>query len=189
MAETKKELSAKHRLFVAEYLRTWNATDAYVVAYPKASRETARRNGSLLLTNTDIKAEIDLYLNEKVMSANEVLARLTEQARSEQSRYITASGGVNLAQMIADGKSHLIKGIKRTQFGDKVEFYDAQAAQVHIGKHHGLFTDVSETKTEIEIIDATDPRERIASRIAGIAQRTGTDESPERPDDRGSGGA
>jgi len=134
-------LSPKHRKFCEEYLRLWNATDAYQAAYPKASRETARRNGSDLLTNTDIAQEIKARIDERAMSANEVLDRLAEHARNEHGRYITEDGAVNLTQLIADGKAHLIKGIKETQYGKNIEFYDAQAALVQLGKHHKLFTD------------------------------------------------
>ena len=77
-------LSPKHRVFCEEYLKTWNATDAYQAAYPKSSRETARRNGSRLLTNADISEEIQRRVDEQTMSANEVLSRLAEQARGEQ---------------------------------------------------------------------------------------------------------
>lgn len=134
-------LSPKHRMFCEQYLRLWNATDAYQAAYPKASRETARANGSDLLTNTNIAAEIQRRIDERAMSANEVLDRLAEHARNEHGRYITEDGAVNLTQLIADGKAHLIKGIKETQYGRNIEFYDAQAALVHIGKHHKLFQD------------------------------------------------
>lgn len=52
--------------------------------------------------------------------------------------------GVDVEGMIADGKSHLIKGVKHTPKGINIEFYDAQAALVHVGRHHKLFTDKSE---------------------------------------------
>jgi hypothetical protein len=43
--------------------------------------------------------------------------------------------------LLRDNKGHLVKGIKHTRYGDDIEFYDAQAALVHIGKHLGLFDD------------------------------------------------
>jgi phage terminase small subunit len=129
-------LTNKQRVFIEEYLATWNATEAARragYAYPNVE-------GSRLLVNDSIAAEIEARIAEKVMSANEVLVRLAEQARAEQNRYLTPEG-INLEALLRDGKGHLVKGIKETKYGQEIEFYDAQAALVHIGKHHGIFTD------------------------------------------------
>lgn len=130
-------LNDKRKVFVEEYLKSWNATDAARIAgyaYPNVE-------GSRLLANASIAAEIKARLTDKVMSADEVLVRLSEQARGEHANYISATGFVNVPLMVAEGKAHLIKGIKETQFGKVIEFYDAQAALVHIGKHHKLFVE------------------------------------------------
>lgn len=148
-------LSPKHRKFCEEYLRLWNATDAYQAAYPKASRETARRNGSDLLTNTDISEEIKRRVEEITLSANEVLARLAEHARADYKDFIkvAANGDVALDMEKAEGKTHLIRRVtqrrtirttKDVQIDETVlslELHDAQAALVQIGKHHKLFTE------------------------------------------------
>lgn len=130
-------LNDKQTAFVEEYLTTWNATDAA----RKAGYAHPNQQGPRLLVNVGVAEEIKARLADKVMTADEVLVRLAEQARGEQGKYISARGAVNLPKLIADGKAHLIKGIKETQFGKVIEFYDAQAALVHIGKHHGLFTE------------------------------------------------
>lgn len=145
-------LSPKHRNFCEEYLKTWNATEAYLAAYPKSSRDAARRNASRLMTNDDIREEIQQRVDEQTMSANEVLSRLAEQARGEHGKYINEYGAVDLPQLIADGKGHLIKGVKETAHGKTIEFYDAQAALVHIGKHHRLFAD----KLDVNVHATTD---------------------------------
>jgi hypothetical protein len=82
------------------------------------------------------------------MSANEVLDRLAEQARAAYSAYLTVDG-VDLQRMVDDGKAHLIKGIKDTQYGRVIEFHDAQTALVTIGKHHKLWTDNVQQSGEI----------------------------------------
>lgn len=132
-------LNDKQRVFVEEYLTCWNATEAARRA--GYSELTARSQGQRLLTNVDIDAAIKARLAAKVMTADEVLVRLSEQARGVQSAYILPEGVVNMRQLVADGKAHLIKGIKETKYGKDIEFYDAQAALVHIGKHHKLFTE------------------------------------------------
>ena len=65
-----------------------NGTDAYMVVYPKSSRESARRDASRLLTNADIQAEIQARLAEKKMSADEVLIRLANMARADIADFI-----------------------------------------------------------------------------------------------------
>jgi phage terminase small subunit len=133
-------LSPKQSAFVEEYLRCWNATDAYQAVYPKSSRDAARAHAARLVANGSVAEEIQRRIDERAMSANEVLDRLAEQARAAYSAYLTAAG-VDLQRMIADGKAHLIKGIKETAHGRVIEFHDAQTALVQLGKHHKLFVD------------------------------------------------
>lgn len=137
-------LSLKHQRFVDEYLTTWNATDAYQAAYPKVNRATARANGARLLANANIAEEIKQRVAERTMSADEVLVRLTEQARSDYAAYITPNGTVDMARLVNDGKAHLVKAIKETQHARNIEFYDAQAALMQLGKHHGLLVERTE---------------------------------------------
>lgn len=65
--------------------------------------------------------------------------------------YILNGGYVDLAALEREGKMHLVKGIKNTKDGLVVEFYDAQAALVHIGKYHALFTEKQETHNTGEV--------------------------------------
>lgn len=142
-------LSAKQQVFVEEYLITWNASEAARRA--GYSEKTAGAIGHENLTKPEIAEEIARRVSDKAMTADEVLIRLAEQARSEQSRYLT-SEGINLEMLIADGRAHLVKGIKETKYGREIEFYDAQAALVHIGKHHKLFTDNIEHSGSVDLI-------------------------------------
>lgn len=136
-------LSIKHQEFVNWYLQLWNQTEAYKRVYPKSSDDAARANAARLIANDNIKAEIEQRVAEKAMTANEVLMRLAEQARGDYSQYLTPYG-VDMNGLIADGKQHLVKGMKPGQFGMTIEFHDAQAALQLIGKHYKLFVDKTE---------------------------------------------
>ena len=139
-------LNSKQQMFVNEYLKCFNATEAYAITYPNVTRATAGANGHELLKNTEISAAIKIRLSESAMSADEVLMRLAEQARGEHSKYISQEGCVKIADLVADGKAHLIKEIEEAKDGTtKYKFYDAQSALNTLAKHHGLLTD----KTEI----------------------------------------
>lgn len=156
-------LSPKHRKFCEEYLRLWNATDAYQAAYPKVNRDTARANGARLLANASISAEISRRVDEIAMSPNEVLTKLAEHARADYKDFITVApgGDVTLDIPKAEGKTHLIKKLnqrrtirttKDSQIEETVltlELHDAQAALVQIGKHHKLFTDQVQQSGEV----------------------------------------
>lgn len=156
-------LTPKHRKFCEEYLKLWNATDAYQAAYPKVTRDVARRSGSRLLTNVDISEEIRQRVAEISLSANEVLVRLTDHAKSDIKDFLAVAenGDVALDITKAEGKTHLIKKVTqrrtvRTTDQSQVEetvltleLHDAQAALVQIGKHHKLFIDKVEHSGEV----------------------------------------
>ena len=149
----------KQRVFIEEYLQCWNAAEAARRA--GYSKRTARTQGSKLLTNVDISAEIENRIAEMAMSADEVLLRLGDMARGDIGEFMDIeSMSFNLALEKAKelGLTHLIKKVKQrttiTQKKDgdeeenhwiELELHDSQSALVHLGKHHKLFTD----KTEI----------------------------------------
>jgi len=148
-------LSAKYRAFIDEYLRCFNATDAYMVVYPKSSRDAASVSATRLLRNAKIAEEVQRRVDELAMSPNEVLLTLAEHARADFKDFLTVAPNGDIALDIAkaEGKTHLIKRVtqrrtirttKDTEIDETVltlELHDAQSALVHIGKHHKLFTD------------------------------------------------
>lgn len=131
-------LTRRQRQFIDEYLSCWNASEAA----RRVGYKNSKLAGHRLLTNDNFKKIIELRMRQTSMQADEVIKRLTQQASNEAAVYIRADGSVDLAQLIADGKSHLIKGIKRDRRGNLiVEFYDAQVALVQIGRAQRLFVD------------------------------------------------
>ena len=67
-------LTDKQQLFCIYYIEHFNATKAYQQAYD-CSRESARANGSRLLTNDNIKSEID-KLTEECLKEEEINSKL-----------------------------------------------------------------------------------------------------------------
>lgn len=133
-------LSMKRRAFVEEYLKDFNATQAAIRA--GYSERSASQIGHENLNIPEIADKIQRRIDEKAMTADEVLLRLAEQARGEHAAYIRPNGAVDLPRLIKDDKSHLIKGTKWDSSGNLiVEFHDAQSALVQIGKYHKLFTE------------------------------------------------
>lgn len=182
-------LTGKQTLFVEEYLRTFNATQAALAA--GYSPKTARSIGAENLTKPDIAQAVKERLSESAMSADEVLMRQAEIARSDIGEFLEQAEDGEVSVRLTDPKTkapkrtHLIKRITQrkvvrtvkdmteTEITLTLELHDAQAAQVQLGKHHKLWTDRIEEKVEVEIKNVNDITERLASRIASLATRIG----------------
>ena len=124
-------MNNKQRVFVEEYLKCWNATEAA----RRAGYKHPNVYGSKLLVNISIQQIIQARIEEKCMDADEVLVRLAEQARGVSDDYIDDFGFVRFKELKAAGLTHLIKKVKRNQQGIEIEFYDQQRAMELIGKH------------------------------------------------------
>ena len=76
----------KQRIFVDEYLKTWNAADsARKAGYSERSIYEIASN---LLTNVNIRAEIDKRLALSRMSSDEVLQEFSDIARGDMRDFI-----------------------------------------------------------------------------------------------------
>lgn len=135
-------LTNKQRVFVEEYFKCWNASEA---ARRAGYNGKANVVGSQLLAKISIAQEIQLRVNELSMSADEVLLRLADQARGIPEECFVAYDrvvGISFEKLKEHGLMHLIKKISYDRYGNPtVEFYDAQNALVQLGKHHALFTE------------------------------------------------
>ena len=136
-------LTDKQRIWVDEYLKCWNATEAARLA----GYENPRHSGYENSTKPYIQAEISKRLSASAMSAGEVLERLGNQGRFDPAElWVLGEEGVrpNWGAIRSGKYAGLIKSIKQTRDGWQIECYDGQRAIELIGKHHGLFTDKQE---------------------------------------------
>ncbi len=163
-----KELSDKHKLFVAEYVKNnCNASKAYKIVYPDVTDGSARANSSELLTNPNIRdainKEIDKILNEKHDLTLQVINEYKKIAFADMKEYIDPKTGENV--ITEDTETGVIKSIQfdtvkkadredKTEYREKFKFelYNKQAALDSIAK---LVIGLSE-KHEIELPDFTD---------------------------------
>lgn len=133
-------LTNKQQAFIEEYLACgFNASEA-----ARRAGYTGKPNvvGPRLLANVSIQATIRQALADRAMPADEVLARLAEHARGNIGAFIaTNDDGVPSGFSLSNDRPlHMVKKVTVTEKGWSFEMYDAQAALVHLGKHHGLFT-------------------------------------------------
>lgn len=152
MARQAGELTLKQEAFVAAYLgqANGNATEAARIAgYAQPNQQ-----GPRLLVNVGIASRVRAKVEQVAASPDEILRRLDEQSRANLMWfYDVDSSGVpklNLAKPEARQHAHLIKEITFDKGGSPVGvvLHDAQSATVHLGKHHRLFVDRQEVKTE-----------------------------------------
>lgn len=149
----KKELSDKHRQFIDEYMRDLNATAAYIRTYPKTSYNAARVDASRLLTNANIREEIDKRFKARAMGADEVIARLAEMARGSHYSFVEVNedGSIYYDFSSEEAKEHLYL-IKSIRFKRERQI-------------RGKGEDASEWETEhinVELHDSKDALDKIA---------------------------
>ena len=181
----KVRLSNKQRMFIEEYLISFNATKAAIDA--GYSENTACSIGSENLRKPHIAEAIEKRIAERAMTADEVLQRLADMARGDMGNFldVTSIGifTLDLDKAKELGLLHLVKKVKdrSVMSVDKsgmetethtfeVELYDAQSALVHLGRHHKLFTDKVEAKVEIEVLDVDDWKRKRKTRTNDVSK-------------------
>lgn len=126
-------LTDKQLLFATEYIKTANATQAALKA--GYSENSARQQGSRLLSNANVSQYIQTHMEQKnkntIATADEVLQYL----------------------------SRVMNGEEKDAFGLDVSVADRTKAAELLGKRHMLFTDKVKLDAEIEI-DISDRMKR-----------------------------
>lgn len=140
-----RELTEKQKRFCEEYLIDLNATRAYKAVYKNCKKdESARVNGSKLLTNTNIKAYIDEKLEEihskNTADAREVIEYLTSVMRGKSEAEVVVVEGMG------DGYSKAVKVNKAPDEKERLK-----AAEL-LGKRFGLFKEKVEVEGDIPVV-------------------------------------
>lgn len=155
-------LTPKEQLFVDGYLGAarFNATQAMRLAGYKGNDNVLGVSAYRLLRKSKVAALIHERLNEHAMSANEVLAILSTQARGSLADVLDEDGKFDLKAARKSGSHVLLKKLKvkktirkygrgraaykTEEVTHEFEIHDPQAAAVHVGKFHKLFVDRTE---------------------------------------------
>lgn len=164
------ELTNKQQAFIDAYLACWNASEAARRA--GYSADTAYSIGSENLRKPEIAAAIKARLAEKAMSADEVLARLGDQARGTMEDFLSIGPKgkvkIDLAKAARAGKLHLLHRYSKGKGGMVAfELYDAQTALATLAKILGMY---AAEKVDITS-DGESVRELLTNRISAIAAK------------------
>lgn len=80
-------LTVNESIFIDEYLKTGNATQSYLTAYPNGSKQNATYNGARVLRLDHIKDEINYRMQkleeESIADAKEILRYFTSVMRGQ----------------------------------------------------------------------------------------------------------
>lgn len=140
-----KPLSKKHIAFIdALFVNKFNATQAYQEIYQPQKRETSAVNGTRLLRDERVKAEIKARMSDKGLSAEAALVQLAEIIRAANVADCLKWEGGRLA--LNPDKAFMVKRIvyrvkntKRVKSAAiEIEFYSVLEALELILKAHGL---------------------------------------------------
>jgi phage terminase small subunit len=178
----------KQRLFVEHYLQCWNGTEAARLAGYRGNDATLASIASENLRKPKIRAEIERRIAAEAISANEVLWQLGKQAKGSIADFLTVSddGEVKVDLRKVKELGHLLKKVHFDGDRIKIELYDAQAALVHIGKHHGLFKERHEHSGPdggpIPIFDVEEWKTRRGDRLSQVEQLPDQDAGDETQD-------
>jgi phage terminase small subunit len=165
-----KPLTKKQQVFVAEYLKCFNATEAARRAGYKGG-DLLHTNASKILQSTTVQAEIAAHKEYLQVGVDEALILQGAIARGDITELLTPLGNVDVDFIRDSGKGRLVKKIKQrtiTKIGKgekdddteihetEIELYPADQAQINILKIHGKFK---------ETIDITSGGEKIKGYI------------------------
>lgn len=126
-------MKEQYKIFCDTYIKTFNASESYLTAFPNVKTSTAMVNGCKLLK----KEEIQDYLkerykeasNERIADVQEVLETLTRVMRQEETEQtvVTKLVGNGMSEVeIVDKKPSLREVLKAAEL---------------LGKRYAMFTD------------------------------------------------
>lgn len=153
------DLNVEQEKFCHEFIKDLNATQAYLRSYNTTNENTAKANGSKLLTKTNIQRKIT-ELNKQKLQASKVdaqviLKELLALATSDITEVLDDDGVVRPKR---EWPSHFKKSISQIQideiylnnqkigYAKKIKMWDKPKALELLGRHLKLFTDVLEHK-------------------------------------------
>lgn len=155
-------LNPKHDEFALEYSLSLNATKAYKKVYGTSNDDTARKNGSRLLTNADIRAKVDKFITERLAGRKTELSgiwlmEIENIATSKIEDFLDEDGLPDISKMKDNpGIIAQVEDIQTStvnKFGEnksrnrRIRSHDKLKALEMLGKHLGMFRDESPSQT------------------------------------------
>jgi len=166
----RKDVGQREQLFIAEYLKDFNATRAAKAA--GYSEKTAHVTGHKLLNKGNIKEQVNAKCKEILDQSNEAAARIIKEyerlAFADMKDFVENSGDHVVVRNLEDVDGRIIQSIESHPVVNnrdgivghavKIKLHDKKGALDALAKYRKLLSD-TEVKTEIHIhIDEDDER-------------------------------
>jgi hypothetical protein len=146
-----ERLRPKHKVFVDNYLLTFNASEAA----REAGYRHPRQEGHYLLTRHDgVKAAVREQLEANAATREEAVARVSLIARTSIDDFLNEDGRLDLAKARASGKLGAVRKMKfdpESGHCTELELYSALEANTTILKVTGALNDRQEADRVIEL--------------------------------------
>ena len=128
-----KSLSPSERLFLVEYLRTW---DVMASARAAGHDDPTYYEASALFQR--IRPAVNERMRGAVMNEDELMMRLVDIARGLRPDEIDLFGLVDFELLKERGRTHLVKKVSRNMRNVTIEMHDSMRALELLGKIMGV---------------------------------------------------
>lgn len=165
LPDTNNRLTAKQQAFAREYMKSYNATQAYMNAYD-TDYETARRISYRMMANVGVRAEIERLKKEKArkldLSYESLLLDLAREANADIGEYVNFASH---DETVVDGKgkpvldtngAEIIAHKSQVWLKDKADVDTSLIKKVSVGKDG----------VQLELHDRSKARDELLKRLA-----------------------
>ncbi len=151
----------KQDLFVKEYLKDLNGTQAYIRAgYKVKDENSAAVMANRLLRNVKIQEKIQVAMKEREkrteITQDRVLKEIANLAFTDRTGIVNLKNNsliIKNFDELSPEQKVCISGVKETKFGIEVTFYNKEKALEMLCRHLGMFTEKLEVKGELKTED------------------------------------
>ena len=139
----------KQDLFVKEYLKDLNATQAYIRAgYKFKNENVAAASAAKILRNPKIQEKIQKAMAEREkrteITQDRVLREIANLAFTDRTGIVNLKKNRVIIQdfeELTPEQRACVAGVKETKYGIEVSFYNKEKALEMLGRHLGMFND------------------------------------------------
>ena len=136
-----EEMRKKRKIFVEEYLKDLNATQAAIRA--GYSERSARRQGHILLTEPAIADAVAKHSGKLTQrngsAADQVVTWFLERASLDPADMFDEHGELLPVKAMPEHVRRNVESYEMTKYGPKVKLQSRQAALDSLAKYHQLF--------------------------------------------------
>lgn len=147
------DLTDKQRLFCIYYTKYWNATKAYQKVY-ESTYATGRTNGSRLLTNANVRSEIERLKKDIaggiMIDARAVLQKYIDVAFADIGDYVEFGKHAIVMKDLSEVDTSIIAEATNTEEGIKFKLADKMKALDFLAKYTDLLNENELKQLKVE---------------------------------------